>query len=114
MSTLKPTNITVDRNTRVVIIEWSDHHSSSYPLSLLRYACPCAECRGGHERMGSQPDTKVFSLPDEDSPKTTIRSLEAVGTYAITVEWLDGHNYGIYNWQYLRALCPCQECRLDM
>jgi len=114
MSTLKPTNITVDRNTRVVIIEWSDRHSSSYPFSLLRYACPCAECRGGHERMGSQPDPEVFALPDDDSPMTNIRSLEAVGTYAMTIEWLDGHNYGIYNWQYLRALCPCQDCRLDM
>jgi len=114
MSTEKPTNITVDRNARTVIIEWSDTHSSSYPFSLLRFACPCAECRGGHERMGSLPDPEVFSLPDEDSPRTNIRNLEAVGTYAMTIEWLDGHHYGIYNWHYLRALCPCQDCRIEM
>ncbi len=111
MSTIKPANITVDRNTRRVIIDWSDDHSSSYLFSLLRFACPCAECRGGHERMGSLPDPEVFSLPDEDSPRTNIRNLEAVGTYAMSIEWLDGHNYGIYKWQYLRALCPCQDCR---
>lgn len=110
MSTIKPANIIVDRNTRTVIIDWSDDHSSSYPFSLLRFACPCAECRGGHERMGSLPDPEVFSLPDEDSPKTNIRNLEAVGTYAMSIEWLDGHNYGIYTWHYLHALCPCQNC----
>ena len=114
MSTLKPTNITVDRNAQTVIIEWSDNHSSSYLFSLLRNACPCGECRGGHERMGSLPDPEVFSLPDEDSPKTSIRNLEAVGTYALSIEWLDGHNYGIYTWHYLRALCPCQDCRIEM
>ena len=27
------------------------------------------------------------------------------------VVWEDGHDYGIYNWYYLRKLCPCAECR---
>jgi DUF971 family protein len=26
------------------------------------------------------------------------------------VHWEDGHNYGIYTWLYLRALCSCEEC----
>jgi len=29
----------------------------------------------------------------------------------LTIVWEDGHDYGIYNWHYLRALCPCNECR---
>jgi len=40
-----------------------------------------------------------------------LRKIEAVGAYAISVEWEDGHHYGIYNWHYLRALCPCEACR---
>jgi DUF971 family protein len=61
--------------------------------------------------MGSQPDPTVFLLPDEDKPATRLQSLEAVGSYALTIEWEDGHHYGIYTWDYLRALCPCSQCR---
>ena len=50
-------------------------------------------------------------MPAEDSPKTHLRQVEAVGGYGITVEWEDGHHYGIYTWEYLRALCPCEPCR---
>jgi DUF971 family protein len=106
-----PTGITADRNIGELIIIWNDGHTSTFSFSLLRRACPCAECRGGHEKMTSEPDPYVFTLPDENSPSTRMRNLEAVGTYAITIEWEDGHNYGIYNWHYLRALCPCLECR---
>ena len=61
--------------------------------------------------MGSEPDPAVFTIPNENSPKTRLSNLEAVGTYALTIEWEDGHHYGIYTWQYLRALCTCPVCR---
>jgi len=93
------------------MITWDDGHTSAYSFSLLRHACPCAECRGGHEKMSTEPDPVVFNLPEEDTPSTRMRTLEAVGSYAISIEWEDGHNYGIYNWHYLRALCSCIECR---
>lgn len=107
----KPTGITANRETRKVSIKWEDEHQSEYSFSLLRLACPCAECRGGHNNMGNKPDPEVFNLPDEDSPGTNIQHIEPVGAYAITIQWKDGHHYGIYKWDYLRALCPCQECR---
>lgn len=113
MNTHKPTGITANRQTRELTIVWNDSHVSNYSFSLLRNACPCAECRGGHEKMGSEPDPGVFSLPDMDTPSTRMRNLEAVGTYALTIEWEDGHHYGIYTWDYLRALCPCPECRTE-
>lgn len=108
-----PTGVTANRQTGEVTITWMDGHTSIYPFSLLRHACPCAECRGGHAHMRAEPDPDVFTLPIEDSPTTRLRSLEAVGAYAITIEWEDGHHYGIYNWNYLRALCPCPICRPD-
>jgi DUF971 family protein len=108
---IEPSGITADRNIGELIINWDDGHLSTYSFSLLRHACPCAECRGGHEKMSSEPDPQVFTLPEEQSLSTRMRNLEAVGTYAITIEWEDGHHYGIYNWHYLRALCPCSICR---
>jgi DUF971 family protein len=92
-------------------ILWDDHHESRYPFSLLRVACPCAECRGGHANMSSSPDPLVFIAPMDDSPASRIRNVEAVGAYAFTIEWEDGHHFGIYNWNYLRKLCPCPVCR---
>jgi DUF971 family protein len=111
--TSRPTSVTADRLTRRLTITWDDPHESAYPFSLLRSACPCAECRGGHDNMRSTPDPLVFTLPEEDTPATRLRNLEAVGTYALTFEWEDGHHFGIYTWSYLRALCPCLDCRLE-
>lgn len=107
----RPTGITANRETRQVTIKWDDEHESQYSFSLLRYACPCAECRGGHGNMGGEPDPEIFDLPDEDSQATNIQQIEPVGAYAITIQWEDGHHFGIYKWDYLRAMCTCSECR---
>lgn len=107
----KPTGITANRQTRELTVTWSDGHTSVYPFSLLRAACPCASCRGGHEYMRAEPDEKVFTMNLPDSPQTRIRKIEPVGSYAIMFEWEDGHHFGIYNWHFLRRLCPCPECR---
>jgi DUF971 family protein len=106
-----PTSVTADRGKRVMNVVWSDGHSSVYPFGLLRAACPCASCRGGHENMRAEPDEDVFQRQMPDGPETHMLKVEGVGSYAITFEWEDGHHYGIYNWYYLRALCPCPECR---
>ena len=113
MSDLKPLRIVANRNENQLHIEWSDQHSSDYPFSLLRNACPCAECRGGHANMRSEPDPLVFTMPLEDSLRTNLRKIESVGTYALTIEWEDGHHFGIYTWNYLRALCPCSICKQE-
>jgi DUF971 family protein len=106
-----PAGITANKTAHVLTIQWKDDHVSVYPFGLLRAACPCASCRGGHENMRSEPDNTVFSIDLEDAPATRIRNVEAVGQYAVTIEWEDGHHYGIYNWHFLRSLCPCNECR---
>lgn len=109
--TERATSITANKKTREFTIEWDDGHQSVYPFGLLRAACPCASCRGGHQNMSSEPDPAVFEAQMEDSPATHIKNVKAVGSYALTVVWEDGHDYGIYNWHYLRTLCPCAECR---
>jgi DUF971 family protein len=34
-----------------------------------------------------------------------------VGAYALRIFWNDGHSSGIYSWEHLRRICPCDECR---
>jgi DUF971 family protein len=104
MTTLTPTGITANRESGELIINWMDGVESIYPFSLLRNACPCAECRGGHENMRPEPDQDVYTIPLMDARASRLRSIEAVGNYAILIEWEDGHRFGIYNWHYLRAL----------
>ncbi len=111
MSSERPVNITVNKRVSEFIVEWKDGHRSVYPFELLRAACPCASCQGGHENMSKEPKEHVFERHLGDSPATRISTVKQVGTYGLTIVWEDGHDDGIYNWHYLRALCPCELCR---
>jgi len=108
---MKPSSITANRENKGLTVLWEDGHISLYPFSLLRAGCPCAECRGGHDNMSDIPDLSVFTKELPDAPATHINNVIAVGSYGITPVWDDGHAAGIYRWEYLRALCPCGECR---
>jgi DUF971 family protein len=105
MSEIKPTGITADRKAATVTINWDDESSCAYPFSLLRNACPCAQCRGGHANMKPEPDDNVFSIPLIDAKNTQLEDVEAVGNYAVKFVWGDGHSTGIYDWQFLYTLC---------
>jgi DUF971 family protein len=95
-------------------IEWADGHHSTYSFVYLRDACPCALCNDEREKDGREPG---------DPPKPVAGALplfkamarptevEPVGKYAIRFTWNDGHQHGIYSWQYLRESCPCPECK---
>lgn len=95
-------------------IDWKDGHQSDYPLGWLRDECPCAHCTGAH---GTEPQRTNYSAPAGASPfpmfKPALRMLtvEPVGTYAIKIGWSDGHSSGIYSWDHLRRICPCEQCR---
>jgi len=107
----KPTSITADRSSSQLTIIWDDGHTSVYLFELLRLGCPCVECRGGHEKMSSNVDPDIFNEHLDDSPAIHLKDVVRVGSYAIMLVWEDGHEYGIYNWQYLREMCPCPTCR---
>ena len=105
MSEILPVDITAKRKQARLVIEWNDGLVCEYPFDLLRNACPCAQCRGGHENMKPEPDEDVFFIPLMSAEASRMKNLGAVGNYAINIEWEDGHKYGIYNWHYLRVLC---------
>lgn len=101
-----PTAIEADRAGGVLTIQWDDGHRSVLPAALLRWACPCAVCKGEWGRPGRL--AAIDSLPQEE---LTLADVHAVGTYAITPVWASGHAQGIYSFEYLRELCPCEECK---
>lgn len=108
---LSPIKIKANKQERILNIEWNDHHNSLIGFGLLRAACPCATCRGGHENMKPEPDKEVFENELPISKMTELEKVEVVGSYGLSIQWADGHHYGIYTWTYLRALCNCDVCK---
>jgi DUF971 family protein len=102
---LVPRNVTLNKTEGYLQIDWSDGETCRYPLSHLREACPCVECRGGHANMGRDHDPEhILRLIPKRS--YTCTQLDLVGNYALMPTWDDGHHTGIYTWDYLRRLCP--------
>jgi len=102
---VSPTAIEVDRGAGLVTIDWEDGHRSVYTASLLRWACPCALCRGEWGRPGRL--ASLATLPDDE---LRLMDMYSVGSYAVTPVWASGHAQGIYSFEYLRSLCPCSDC----
>jgi DUF971 family protein len=106
-----PLHIAVSKSHGVTI-EWSDGHRSDYSVAYLRDECPCAGCTGAH---GNPPERSNYTAPANPfpmyQPKLKMDSIEEVGAYAFRVHWNDGHNAGIYSYDFLRSICPCAECQ---
>jgi DUF971 family protein len=107
----EPEHIAISKS-KGIQIDWKDGHHSKYSLGYLRDECPCATCTGAH---GTEPQKSGYSAPAAPFPmfKPTLKMLnvEAVGHYAIRIEWSDGHNTGIYSFDHLRKICPCGSCK---
>lgn len=86
-------------------VEWRDGHRSAYPLKYLRAECPCANCRTERDEAKANP-FRVIS----QTPSAEMVGVEPVGRYALQFRWKDGHQTGIYTFEHLRELCPCDEC----
>lgn len=84
-------------------IRWADGHRSTYPPRFLRLRCPCAGCV---EELTGRPLLVPESVPEDVYPL----AIRYVGRYALRFEWSDGHDTGIYTFELLRDICPCQEC----
>lgn len=106
----RPASITLNKSEAYLEITWSDHRACRYPLTQLREACPCVECRGGHQNMGREHDPKnLLTLELKPARSYKITAIERVGNYALQPIWDDGHNTGLYTWDYLSRLCPSKE-----
>ncbi|HSS22290.1 MAG TPA: DUF971 domain-containing protein [Pyrinomonadaceae bacterium] len=78
-------------------ITWADETVCRYSAAELRRACPCAQC------VNEWTGQRVLQ-PEKISDELTIADLSIVGRYALNFRWSDGHDTGIYSFQYLREL----------
>ncbi len=97
---MKPKQIKIE-NKKILFIKWNDDTESRIALKYLRDECPCANCKGETVLL------KTYRPPakQSDNPEMfKITNIETVGGYAIQISWKDGHNTGIYSWEYLKQL----------
>jgi len=116
MSVAQPASIKVHKSSGTTMeILWKDGHQSSYTFPYLRDACPCAMCDEEREKSGRQPDEPASASAAGPlqmfKPQSCPTEVAPVGNYAIRFHWNDGHQHGIYSWDYLRQWCPCEQCR---
>lgn len=93
-------------NENTIQITWKDSHESTYDTFRLRVVCPCAECRGGHKG-------KIGDNTKHIQPPITVRDYKKIGRYALAFDFNDLHIGGIYPFDYLREICPCEVCKED-
>jgi DUF971 family protein len=109
----KPTVVKVHVKTGAgVDITWADGHSSHFEFVFLRDNCPCATCNDERAKKESHPGPNLPASPllPMYKPKPRAQAATQVGNYAIQINFTDGHSTGIFSYDYLRTLCPCDDC----
>lgn len=94
----------VHRGEHELVVTWDAGHAGVYPYRMLRLACHCATCR---EELTGRPLLDPGVVPEG----VRAEEVSLVGAYAIKIRWSDGHDTGIYTYEYLLSLCPCGRCR---
>lgn len=89
-----PSRINYRKGSKTLVVEFADR-TFELPAELLRVWSPSAEVRGhgDGERILQQGKKYVG-----------IEAIEAVGNYAIRITFDDGHDTGLFGWDYLREL----------
>jgi len=82
-------------------IKWDDLTETILSLKYMRDECPCAGCKGETILLKTyRPPAPTVVTPE----MYQVKNMEVVGDYAIQVTWNDGHNTGIYSWDYIKQL----------
>jgi DUF971 family protein len=97
---MKPVQIKV-LNKAFLLIKWDAESESKIGLNYLRDECPCANCKGETVLLKTYRPPKPTIINPE---MYKIQNIQQVGGYAIQISWKDGHNTGIYSWEYLKKL----------
>ena len=102
--TPSPTALTVHSKSRLLEVTFSDGAAFAIPFELMRVYSPSAEV------MGHGPGQEVLQTGKRD---VTVVELESVGNYAIKPVFSDGHDSGIFSWDYLYHLGADQDSLWD-
>jgi len=100
MSIPQPTEIALHRTSRLVEIAFSDGAVFRLPCEFLRVYSPSAEVRG----HGSGQEVLQVGKGE-----VQIEAIEPVGSYAVRLVFSDGHDTGLYSWEYLYHLGKDQD-----
>lgn len=95
LSTPRPTDIRLHQASRKLEIVFDDGAHFHLPCEFLRVYSPSAEVRG--HGAGQE----VLQVGKED---VNIAGIEPVGQYAVKLTFSDGHDTGLYSWDYLYDL----------
>ncbi len=90
-----PQALTVHGKSRVLEVVFSDGAAFRIPFELMRVYSPSAEVQG------HGPGQEVLQTGKRD---VTLEGLEPVGNYAVKPAFSDGHDTGIFTWDYLYEL----------
>ena len=90
-----PTLIELHQKSRVLEIAFSDGKHFSLPYEFLRVYSPSAEVRG------HGPGQETLQVGKKN---VEISAAEPVGTYAMQLVFSDGHDSGLYSWEYLHSM----------
>jgi DUF971 family protein len=98
--TEQPTEITLHQQSRELEIAFADGFRIKLPFEFLRVNSPSAEVRG------HGPGQEVLQVGKRN---VNVLNIEPVGSYAIKIDFDDGHDTGLYSWAYLRHLGEHQD-----
>ena len=91
----QPTQITVHQRSRVLEVGFSSGETYRIPFELMRVYSPSAEVQG------HGPGQEVLQTGKRE---VELAALEPVGNYAVQPRFSDGHETGIFSWEYLHFL----------
>ena len=93
-----------------LVIGWSDGSRRRYSAAALRAACPCATCREKKSAVKKPPEGSNLKgsllpvLSTQEARPTAIEHRRPVGNYAYNIGFSDGHDSGIFTFDYLIEL----------
>ena len=90
-----PTEIRLRRKSRVVEVAFADGTRYALSFEYLRTQSPSSEVQG------HGPGQDVLQIAKEN---VAVLRIDPVGQYAVRLVFDDGHDTGLYTWQYLREL----------
>ena len=96
----QPTDIVLHQQSKVLEVAFDDGLRARLPCEFLRVHSPSAEVRG------HGPGQEVLQVGKRD---VNISAIEPVGSYAIKLVFTDGHDTGLYSWEYLHQLGQDQD-----
>jgi DUF971 family protein len=100
-----PKHLDVKRD-RGLTVQWADDSTSFFSVNYLRRHSPSAEARELRKQLAANPLAILPTSAMSNGKPLTIENVELVGNYALKIHFSDGHNTGLYSWDYLTEIDP--------